>query len=356
VELLRRIVLLAGVLACLWLALDAETPRLVTIDHLTERDRVPEKSLTVAGGEWERFLDEVSDGAEGRGNWSWRRSPERLDWTPPVPLFFRPGEPMIEAIVDEIPEKGSLALELRRGGRLDRFAVSRWTGDLDDFQFGSFSNVEPPDEFFRPLRKFALWPFLAALILYVVLPWPRRSPETVAYGRARVVAGDVLGTGLFALFFAMPLLILGGASPALLNAPGFVAVFWFLALFGVAILVVNAWGSSFAVVAEETGLRVRGLRGWRSHAFADMESFGPHVTKNPRWVNVLLVLAAVFGRGGAAGGAALGATYASHGIAIRLRSGDRLILRITDAMGGEALSGASRVIEALEAAGVRGEE
>jgi len=228
----------------------------------------------------------------------------------------------------------------------------------EDFRLGGgFTNTPtPPTDFLFPGRKWSPWVAAAGLVLYIVLPWPRRPPEALAYRRWRVVLCDVAALILTVPFFAFPFLITGGTVQAFTEGWPLFFFFWPIAFIGLLLVRLAVWYSSFALLPLPDRLRIWGPRGERDFPFAEMDFFQPVVIRPPKWLIALSWLGALSGKGssriGAAGRAMILSSSQWGCLAVRLKTGKDLFLSITDQLGTDTL-GADRIVAALKEAGVR---
>jgi len=72
----------------------------------------------------------------------------------------------------------------------------------------------PPRSLAYPLRDMFFPLLFLAVLMYVLLPWPRRGKDIIAYDRWRVVLGDIMGLMLTVVFVGMPFAIVANAALA----------------------------------------------------------------------------------------------------------------------------------------------
>jgi hypothetical protein len=190
-----------------------------------------------------------------------------------------------------------------------------------------------------------------AVLFYVLLPWPRRSGDIIAYDRWRVVLGDILGLMLTVVFMAMPFLITSNSALAITEYWGLTLVFWLIGLLGLwAVQVgISAGGLQMMVLAD----RLVRVTAWRYDecAYADVSLVQPAIQVAPRWLITASWLAALSGRRGA-GAALLGAQSETRGFRITMKDGRLVHIWLTDQMGSVTMRGAQSLPDALAAAGV----
>jgi len=222
--------------------------------------------------------------------------------------------------------------------------------DSGDFTLGAGLHG-PPHALVYPLRGL-FFPLLGlAVLFYILLPWPRRSGDIIAYDRWRVVLGDILGLMLTIVFMAMPFLITSNSALAITEYWGLTLVFWLIGLLGLwAVQVgISAGGLQMMVLAD----RLVRVTAWRYDecAYADMSLVQPAIQVAPRWLITASWLAALSGRRGA-GAALLGAQSETRGFRITMKDGRLVHIWLTDQMGSVTMRGAQSLPDALAAAGV----
>ncbi len=238
------------------------------------------------------------------------------------------------------------------------FSLTYHAFTSDDFGFGSglSHSPKPPARIFRPYRRFSLPILILGLAAYILIPWPRRRKNALQYPRWRIVLGDFASFLLFAPFFAIPMLVLGGALQGLTQGWILAAVLWPLAFTGVWLLFRNARYAEYCLSWAEAGLTIGQGRRERRIPFSSLKHYQPLVLKPPKWLIIASWLGALAGRGSARMGVAgraliLGGT-AYGGLGLGLKDGSSVFVWITDQLGSDAVGGAGRLVKALDAAGV----
>ena len=202
-----------------------------------------------------------------------------------------------------------------------------------------------------PLRGL-FFPLLGlALLLYVLLPWPRRGEDVIAYDRWRVVLGDAMGLLLTVVFVAMPFLITSNSALAVTEYWGLTLVFCLIGLLGLwAVQVgISAGGLQMMILGD----RLVRVTAWRHEEFSymDMALVQPALQLPPKWLITASWLAALSGRRGS-GAALLGAQSETRGFRITMKDGRLVHIWLTDQMGSVTIRGAQTLPGALAAAGV----
>lgn len=273
-------------------------------------------------------------------------------------LYFALEDPPFPSIAGELAVNRSLVLRLDRDGvpPLKLFVSPPYHPNLGSSS--PFSNSYYPREYAYPYGTAGLYVIAAGLLLYVVLPWPRRGPNVVYMGRVRVVLMDFLSIGiLFSVFFTLPFGIIGRSIGVVTEYWGLTAVFWLLAALGGLLIYWAIYYAGFGVVVLPDRLRLVSFRGTREFRFAELEYVQPAAFLPPKWLIVLSFLAVFLGRGtaaraGQAGRAMLLASSQTGGLYLQARDGQTAFLWLTDQMGNVAVQNLERLTDALDAAKV----
>jgi hypothetical protein len=184
-----------------------------------------------------------------------------------------------------------------------KFIYLRWSSDTLPLVAG-LTMLDPTDYGWdsvplalrKPFSGYARYFVLSALLVYVVLPHPRKlAPDALVFSRASVVPADVVGAGLTILFFALPILIVadrgklsslldfgfGGFGPATL-------VFWLLSGLSSFILLIAAGQAVRQVVLSTEGLRDVTWRRDVTVRFEEIKSIQPTVREFPSGLRRIL--------------------------------------------------------------------
>jgi len=390
-ELWRRVFLLGSFFAAILVALYAELSPVVIVRHVDFADQqkregsymgvrlMTERTTRLAGLPLHDYIAEATKGrlfnAEGRmwesvlDNAIAARNPGSLpkEWQRRLPsdqypmgvLFFKPDEGPVNQLASIFAiSRDPAYLRLETAEKPLYLKAEFRAYSNDDFHLGGgFSSYPtPPTDFLFPGRMWSPWVAVAGLVLYIVLPWPKRPPEALAYKRWRVVLCDVVAVILTVPFFAFPFFITGGAVQAFTVGWPLFFFFWPILLLGLTLVRIAEWFSSFALLPLEDRLRIWIRRGERDFPYGDMDFFQPVVIKPPKWLIALSWLGALAGKGssriGATGRAMILSSSQWGSLAIRLKSGKDLFLSITDQMGTDTLD-AGKIVDALKKAGVK---
>jgi hypothetical protein len=155
-----------------------------------------------------------------------------------------------------------------------------------------------------PLRWLALWIFLAGLLGYVLIPWPRDDPNAVAYARltCALVPDLALGIMLTGVFYVVPWFVVPSqahASHPLVVEGGWMiltVVMWGLAFFGLAIHVTAIWYEVLRLHVADDHLLMESL--WRREriAFADIDGVELGVREPSKVLVKMGMLVSLFNR------------------------------------------------------------
>ncbi|RPJ59629.1 MAG: hypothetical protein EHM23_13390 [Acidobacteria bacterium] len=220
-----------------------------------------------------------------------------------------------------------------------------------------FSDVNPlPTSFTYPLRKWSLWAFGIGLGLFLLLPYPRRPANVIAYQRWRILLGDVASTLMFGMFFVLPMPIIGGSMEAVTTL-ALLIPFWFMACFGLFAFYWAAHAAVYCLVVRDGGFDIRTLLGQEAFDYADIAEIQGALLRPPRWLIVLSFVAALLGKSGAArigqtGRALMLAGSAANGMRVTRKDGRSRFVWVSDQMGGKAMEHLDAFVAGLEKAGV----
>ncbi|MFG0252953.1 MAG: hypothetical protein ACF8NJ_08785 [Phycisphaerales bacterium JB038] len=161
----------------------------------------------------------------------------------------------------------------------------------------------PPAWLRYPLREYAPYLFAGGLACYLVLPRTRRREDTIrCHTMSAIVMPDILGAALTAVFFALPILVvqMNGGSLSL-DAGGWliiIAICWFLALFGIAIMAIACHSATHSIRLLDDSLRIRTWHGGSLIAYRDVVRLEAIEWRTPAWIRTiawLLVLVSLRG-------------------------------------------------------------
>lgn len=220
-----------------------------------------------------------------------------------------------------------------------------------------FFDVNPlPASFTYPLRKWSPWAFGIGLVLFLLLPYPRRPANVIAYQRWRILLGDVASTLLFGTFFVLPLPIIGGSIEAVTSMV-LVIPLWLLASLGVCAFYWAAHAAVYCLVMRDGGFDIRTLRGEDGFEYADIKEVQGALLRPPKWFIVLSFFAVLLGgsraaRLGQTGRALMLAGSAVNGMRVTRKDGRSRFVWVSDQMGGKAMEHLDAFVAGLKKANV----
>jgi len=335
-----------------------------TSTSLLSEPRQPEtvRAVTVSGTDWATFLTKavaVSRGEDTDPAWLKRAPSYARKWDRERPIYFRADEQPLCRLQND------LDLALVRGKTLlvspdapgSVLELGRSIISDESFHLGSgLSEYGPPMELIFLWRDKALMVFVAALLMYVGIPWRRFAAGELHYSRWRVCLGDFGGALLLTGFFVLPMLIVGGSMQAFAVYGVFPAVLWPLAGLGGVVIIYGAWTASFSLRINEAGFKVKGMADRIDIPFSFVTKVSPAQLLVPRWLVKLLWIAALLGKGTsslrAMGQAMIMEGAQSTGFALSLKDGNTAYIWLTDAAGTMALPGGNTVEETMRRAGL----
>jgi hypothetical protein len=371
-ELIRRLCLLCGALATMWLALkpadmlyrvrnvnfatlqkqDAERMRssIKMLSRESSMDLDPndpiiniaptlspeqyiakqtkDRLIEVSGSQWAEFYDGVQKTLLGTTKTFARNV--SLGYGSYFLYFPADTAPLNELAHRIGPDKVFTYVALRNGDNVKYMEVL--------FQRPQSAYQEAPNWLLYPLREYAVWCFIAGLLAYAAIPWYRKGPDELRYSTARaIVVPDILGVLLTVFFCVLPILVIStnAHSDDPVDIFGFrngwwpiTLVMWLMACAGLATLFVSLWYACYTMKITPAGLCLRKLFSDNEYTFSEMEAIEPARWAWPWWLRILVILISL-SKPRLAGPAILGAFEEAHGIAIRMKNGYKLKLWMT---------------------------
>ena len=390
IEILRRLLLLGGLTSGLWLCLWS-VPflyRVEPVDWNHERGRLERKSAALnafaretlgtdgdpgidahpetkldrdafiaertegrlvdrTGPAWEGFFAGMAATASGRApsdDWSGRIAGSPYTRS----LYFRPDEPPLRDLDGGLPDSEANQTYIRiRGKTRDEYLFVHQS-DRGDFFGHAPSKVAFPD------RAAGVGVILAGVLLYALIPWPRRPESGIYYTRPRATTGlDVVGCVFGAFFFGLPIVVTqaNGGSPFSPGWNALTAVFWLLAAILFACSAAAAVYTARQVEWTPRGLACSTLFGRTTRTWDEIAGVDPYeVPQIPRWLRSLLFLVSLLNW--RALGPALMFGGREPGFRIAFRTGKPLSFLLKGLSGAVPFVGRIRALGAPVAAGV----
>lgn len=202
-----------------------------------------------------------------------------------------------------------------------------------------------PEAFSYPLRHYWWLTLTVALLIYVLLPWPRHPENVCAYKRWQVLMGDFASCLLYGMFMAMPLLIVGSVVGAVTTWFWFTAIFWTLAALGLCALWWSYFYAVYCIYMLDDRLIVACPQGVRSARFEEITNIESVICVPPKWLIILSYILALSGKG--AGRALLLATSSAGGCCIGTKNGDAIYVWTTNPMGQSSMTNLDRLTSLL---------
>ncbi|UWG95883.1 zinc ribbon domain-containing protein [Dehalobacter sp. DCM] len=329
------------------------------------QEKTDGKVTVVNNGEWLTLLTDVqlaSHGQYERSAYGNRVSEEDKDpfWEAigPVAVFFEPDEiPYTEwGLTQEDLDRSYISID--QDGQTAYFLLR-----YHDYSASVSAMSKPytvaPDWLYHPYRKAGIAVLLLGLAAYIFLPRRKKEPEEIAYSTGSMLAGDLVALILLLPFYGLPFLINGGTVQAVSGFWIISAVMWFLALLCVLLFYYNAWYASYRITLTAESLSLITFRGVREYKWKDITEANFVTLRNPGWFRKLfLAMAFLSVMGGRtstqpAGSALLAASAAYSGLEIQGTGGKPLYIWFTNQNGGVIINNFDKVLEAIEASGVR---
>ena len=311
-ELIRRLLLLVGVLQGIWLFLYAPlgVMDIQTIDWQREHERYYAKPAFRGAMEMGKSLIKQHEGplsveqymAKKTGDRvidvsgeDWRRFFDRAWADAPPSKDNRPTQRIFHSLLNE-----PLASVASRFRKYEAFHYLRLRGDDGERYVGATwrlpaeaSSMGAPAEMVYPYRNWTGWCILGGMACYVGIPWMKRIPGAIRFGRASgVVVPDIMGLILTCLFYTLPLLIVPSfcqctSQEIFREGIGFFILFTPFCLGGIAIMLFAAYYASFQIVILPHALRRMTPGCTEDFEFAQIASIQPVEQRTPKWLVVL---------------------------------------------------------------------
>ena len=311
-----------------------------------------EYKIDVQGAAWNSFFKRVNEVVSLRapaGDWAKRLS---VGWIAGQALYFTPEEqPLggIQTLLAQINKKSLRCYLVLTGGEPGQY-LSAFLREPSTMKESAQLAL------LYPYRPYSLWLALAGVVIYLLIPWPRRKPGAVAYpltGR-HVLMMDIGATLLTGLFFWFPFFVINSASrPSVFDSGwiGFTIFWWLLALLGIPLYITAALNAGLWI--EILPDRLRAARLWKpgSYLFSEMIEYRPYAFDLPGWVRglvwVLMILFIISRQPMSALAMKRFLQYETNGILITLIDGQEVALWDND------LPGFERITQTLESKGIR---
>lgn len=248
---------------------------------------------TVGGSEWAGFFNAVADTVLGKPpSTAWRQRNAR--WPYGGSLYFQPGEAPLNALAGQLtPDHPLRYVRIENGPRAEYLAVTRSARqDL-------FSHA--PQFLVFPHRLPGVLVVLVVFLLYVLLPRARPPAAGMHYAGARaIVMPDMLGAVTGGFFFVLPILVPQANSGDSPLAPGWnilTGAMWLLAAIVFTSCFVGAWYASQYAAVTADGVVCGTLTGCHRRRWNELERLKAFEKPMiPPWLRKLLLVVSIFDR------------------------------------------------------------
>jgi|GEM_PF-2431346 len=206
-----------------------------------------------------RWVDEIDAALKGQGSAARRVAKQQVFYLPeesPVDLFV-PGIKKVYGGASWLNSYTTVA------GR-----------DLEFWYHPEPRDSDAPAWMLYPQRAQAwIWK-LAAIALYFLLPRAVRK-QSVRHDPIPILALDFAGASIATFFFALPLFVHDSNTAAVNDIFGGAGISWLVTAFVVLLMMSNARRAAFGVTVTQTGLRLSRLLGSREIAFSQIGGIAP---------------------------------------------------------------------------------
>jgi hypothetical protein len=317
-----------------------------------------DKVINLEGEQWESLARNIMDV-------SLEKNKDRR-WTKRFPseqhhsgdLFFEEKEIPVNFLKAYF-EKGfnPLYLAVKLDSGLYYFKASYHQYSKGQFSvFGLSASPKPPSSFFYPHRRSALFILLFGLAFYAFLPRANAGKGVIFYRLPVIILGDLAALICTAFFYMLPFVIVGGFTEAFAEAYPLMILFWINCVIGLYLFKVTAFFAAYRMEILEDRIKLSALNGKAEFRFNEISFFQPVIFRPPKWLVVMMWIAALSGRGasrmGGVGRAVMLENSEYGSLCLKLENGGALYINITNAMGGVVLKGSEALPEALRKAGV----
>jgi hypothetical protein len=307
--------------------------------------------IRVDGAGWENFFQKVKADQAGLvpADWKFRHPP---DWIYESSIYYRPDEPPFSIITGQMRTDETYYLRLMPQ---DQWLELWYAGRYEVYSLGGGRIGELPTAMVYPWTTPGKILMVLALLVYILLPWPRNNTIVVQMKRYRTVLMDFAAALMTIPFFVMPFFVVGSFQETIFRY-WFLAI-WFFILTGLGLMMFY-WGYRYAskrlyVYADRFRL-YRGNR-YEDYLFSEITLIEPLLIRPPKWLIFLTFMSAMAGgsaamRAGQAGRGMLLAASQSDGLRVVLRNGLSSCLWFGDSFGGKVVKNFQLIPDAVERA------
>jgi len=305
--------------------------------------------IQVDGAGWENFFQKAKTDQAGLvpDDWKFRHPPA---WIYESSVYFRPDEPPFSTITGQMRINETYYLRLMPQ---DQWLELWYAGSYEINSLGGGRIGERPTAMVYPWSILGKIVMGLALLVYIVLPWPKNNPIVVQMKRSRTLLMDFAATLMTVPFFVMPFFVVGSFQETILYY-WFLAI-WFFILTGLGMLMFY-WGYRYAskrlyVYADR--FRLYRSNRYEDYLFSEITLIEPLLIRPPKWLVFLTFMSVLAGgsaaqRAGQAGRGLLLAASQSDGLRIVLRNGQSSCLWFGDSFGGKVVKNFQLIPDAIK--------
>jgi hypothetical protein len=297
IEILRRLVLLTGAFAAVWLWFDSPVT-LISVrrpDFAKEYARKYGERKYAFMGAMEHGRELIRKTTDPGGVEQFRKRtlesrfiqppPRELGaWVDQLDAALKGQGPAAPRVAKEqvfyLPEEQPIDLFLP--GIKKIYGGASWLNSYStvagrDLEF--WYHPEPRDSaapawMLYPQRPQSWIWLLAALAVYFIIPRAARK-QSVRHDPIPITALDLAGAAIATFFFALPLFVHDSNADAVNDVFGGAGISWLVSAFVLLLMMSNARRAAFGITVAETGLRLSRLAGSRDIAFGHIASVTP---------------------------------------------------------------------------------
>jgi len=302
--------------------------------------------IKVDSTEWKDIFNKAeatfNDNSPKEG-WKDRISANDLDWHNIYYIFFKPNETPIDSIYDKLKDNKTHILKLTAKEpqyleiSIKRTEIHGLNGPINDV----------PSAFAYPFRKNAGILLLLAFTSYLILPRPKKDPNTIRMKGWRIVLADFSAYLLFLPFFALPLFIIGGFKTATSEYIIFTAVFWLISILGLILIYWSIKFSKHEIKVGTAGFWRFSLGRQEEFKFEDIEYIQRATIRAPKEL-AAGSLAAGIASPEMAGAGLLAAANSNGGLYVKTKDNRSAYIWYSDSFGNIMLNNFEVLTNALE--------
>jgi hypothetical protein len=320
----------------------------MTLDEFI-KDRIQGRLRLVSGANWETFFHNVQNASHGVSvPPGWEKRLGGVTYSSLKPIYFHPSEPPFDtfselfATYEKEPYSSHTFWLALKNDNLRQYINVYYYNTRERLTYFVPADIRYPYLFLGLILA------LAGVLFYIFLPWPRRTPDTLAYPLFRhIIMLDFVGIITTGFFFAVPFMV-SNSNP--LDPDWIPLTFsWFIALIGALFFALATWNEIYRIRILDDRLQVIEINS-KDYFYRDMLDYGPFSLEFSGAMRlslmILVIVMALSRKGGS--GIYMNALYKPYGtgVTIRMRDGSSANLWNNE------MPDFERVIMALEKNGV----